>query len=154
MEVEQVAIERLRPDGANPRRISSGQLEALTQSLREYGFVQPVLARREDATVIGGHQRLLAARRLGFKQVPVVWLDLGVEPARLLNLALNRISGEWDEELLAQLLADLARDEGLDLSLSGFEEDEVAKLLRSLERREKREREEQFDLEATLEEAG
>ena len=44
MEVEQVAIERLRPDGANPRRIAAEQLEALTRSLREYGFVQPVLA--------------------------------------------------------------------------------------------------------------
>src|SRR5215211_7513582 len=126
MTVVEVLINELRPDPANPRRISSEQLEALTRSLREYGFVQPVLARREDATVIGGHQRLLAARRLGYKQVPVVCIDLDVEPARLLNLALNRISGEWDEELLAQLLADLARDEGLDLSLSGFEEDEVA----------------------------
>ncbi|HXH21602.1 MAG TPA: ParB N-terminal domain-containing protein, partial [Dehalococcoidia bacterium] len=69
----EVPIDQLRPDPANPRRISDAELEALTRSLREWGFVQPVLARREDNTVIGGHQRLTAARRLGLKTVPVVF---------------------------------------------------------------------------------
>src|SRR5262245_34408684 len=90
-----VSIDELRPDPANPRRISSVELEALTRSLREYGFVQPVLARRETMTVIGGHQRLLAARRLGMKEVPVIWLDIGQERARALNIALNKISGDF-----------------------------------------------------------
>lgn len=63
--VDQVPIDRLRPDPANPRRISDEELDALERSLRQFGFVQPVLARREDGTVIGGHQRMLAARRLG-----------------------------------------------------------------------------------------
>src|SRR6185503_12462957 len=105
--VEHVDIKELRPDPANPRRISEDQLEALTRSLREFGFVQPVLARREDKMVIGGHQRLVAARRLGIQQIPVIFLDVTDEQAKLLNLALNRISGEWDEQLLARLLADL-----------------------------------------------
>ena len=64
-EVVQVAIDELRPDPANPRRISDAQLEALTKGIREYGLFQPILARREDKTVIGGHQRITAARRLG-----------------------------------------------------------------------------------------
>ena len=59
--VEQVAIDLLRPDPANPRRISDDELDALERSLRQFGFVQPVLARREDSIVIGGHQRLVAA---------------------------------------------------------------------------------------------
>ena len=63
--VEEVPIDLLRPDPANPRRISEDELDALERSLRQFGFVQPVLARREDRTVIGGHQRLVAARRLG-----------------------------------------------------------------------------------------
>jgi ParB/RepB/Spo0J family partition protein len=75
-EVVEVPIDDLRPDPANPRRISDAQLEALTRSLREFGFVQPVLARREGQTVIGGHQRLTAARRLGYRTVPVIWLDI------------------------------------------------------------------------------
>jgi len=153
LRVDDVAIDRLRPDPANPRRIGDAELDALERSLRRFGFVQPVLARREDGVVIGGHQRLVAARRLGLKSVPTVWLDLSVEQARLLGLALNRISGSWDEQLLARLLVDLEGTVDLDVTLSGFDEDEVEALVRSLDARERRERPEQFDLEAALEEA-
>ncbi len=153
MTIEEVDIELLRPDPANPRRISDAQLEALTRSLKEYGFVQPVLARREDKTVIGGHQRLLAARRLGYKTVPVTWLDISLEQARVLNIGLNQISGDWDKELLARLLADLKPIEDIDLSLTGFSEDELAKLLKSLDLRDKKDRVESFDLDAALEAA-
>jgi DNA modification methylase len=151
--VEQVPIDELLPDPANPRRISDEELDALERSIRQFGFVQPVLARREDRTVIGGHQRLLAARRLGLTSVPVIWLDLSTEQARLLGLALNKISGSWDDALLARLLADLGATPDLDLSLSGFGEDEIKDMLRSLETREKREHVESFDLDEALEEA-
>jgi ParB-like chromosome segregation protein Spo0J len=153
LQVEDVPIDELRSDAANPRRISDAQLEALTRSLKEYGFVQPVLARQADKTVIGGHQRLIAARRLGYKTVPIVFLDLGVEQARLLNLSLNKISGDWDQELLARLLADLKPIEGIDLTLTGFGQDELDKLLKSLDARDKKERVEDFDLDAALEAA-
>jgi DNA modification methylase len=151
--VVDVALDELRPDPANPRRIGEDELESLTRSLRQFGFVQPVLARREDRTVIGGHQRLVAARRLGWATVPVTWLDVSVEEARVLGLALNKISGSWDDQLLARLLADLRSSGAADLSLSGFAEDEVAKLLKGLDRRERRERPEQFDLETALDAA-
>jgi ParB-like chromosome segregation protein Spo0J len=151
--VEQVAIDLLRPDPANPRRIGDEELESLTRSLRQFGFVQPILARREDGVVIGGHQRLTAARRLGLATAPVTYLDLSIEQARLLNLALNKISGSWDEQLLARLLADLQTSPNVDLSLSGFGDDELRDLLRSLGTREKKERIEDFDLDAALEDA-
>src|SRR5665811_1219360 len=151
--VDEVPIDELRPDPANPRRISDEELDALERSLRQFGFVQPVLARREDRTVIGGHQRLVAARRLGLTSVPVTWLDVTVEQARLLGLALNKISGSWDEQLLARLLSDLQAVPDVDLSLSGFGEDEIGDLLRKLEVREKREHVESFDLDEALEEA-
>ncbi|MGD0249057.1 MAG: ParB/Srx family N-terminal domain-containing protein [Candidatus Limnocylindrales bacterium] len=153
LSVEMVPIDQLRPDPANPRRISDEELDALERSLRQFGFVQPVLARREDGTVIGGHQRLLAARRLGLQTVPVTWLDLSVEQAHVLNLALNKISGSSDDALLARLLADLQASPDVDLSLSGFGEDEIKDLLRSLEVRERHERVESFDLDQALEEA-
>jgi DNA modification methylase len=69
----------------------------------------------------------------------------------LLNLALNRISGSWDDQLLARLLADLQTS--VDVTLSGFGEDEIHDLLRSLETRDKRERVEDFDLDSALEDA-
>lgn len=153
LKVEQVSIDQLRPDPANPRQIPPAQLEALTRSLQQFGFLQAVLVRREDNLVVGGHQRLLAARRLGYKTVPVTFLDISLEQARVLNLALNKVSGEWDNELLARLLAELKDSPDVDLTLSGFGHDEVAKLLRSMNAREKREREESFDLDAALEAA-
>jgi DNA modification methylase len=151
--VEEVAIDELRPDLANPRRIGEDELDALERSLRQFGFVQPVLARREDRTVIGGHQRLVAARRLGYATVPVTWLDVSLDEARVLGLALNKISGTWDEPLLARLLAELQDGAQVDLTLSGFDEDEVRDLLRSLEARERRDRPEAFDLAEALDEA-
>lgn len=128
---EQVLLDQLRPDPANPRRIGDEELDSLERSLRQFGFVQPVVARREDATVIGGHQRLVAARRLGMTSIPVIWLDVSADQARLLGLALNRISGSWDDALLAGLLAELQAVRDLDLSLSGFGDDKVKELLRS-----------------------
>ncbi len=151
--VEVIPIDDVRPDPANRRRISDDELESLTRSLRQFGFVQPVLARREDRVIIGGHQRLVAARRLGLTTVPVTWLDVSVEQARVLGLALNRIRGSWDEQLLARLLADLRAADGVDVSLSGCDEDEVARLLKGLDRRERRERPETFDLETALDAA-
>ena len=148
--IEHVDIDLLKPDPANPRKISDAQIEALTRSIVEFGVIQPILVRREDNTVIGGHQRLLAARRLGMKTVPVIFLDLTQEQARLLNIALNQISGEWDQELLAHMLADLQGVDGIDLTLSGFDEGELDKLLKSLDVRAKRDRVEAFDLDAAL----
>ncbi len=151
--IEEVSLDILRSDRVNPRRIGDDELDALERSLRQFGFVQPVLARRKDQTVIGGHQRLVAARRLGMMSVPVTWLDISVERARLLSRALDKISGSWDDALLARLLKDLAAAPDIDLTPSGFGEDEVKEPLRSLETREKRERPESFNLDSALEEA-
>ena len=150
IQIEQLPIGDLRPDPANPRRISDQELETLTRSIREFGLIDPIIARREDKMVIGGHQRLLAARKLGYKTVPVVLTDLTVEQAHLLNIALNKISGSFDQELLARLLKELQEVPDIDLSLSGFEDDELKKLLKSLDAREKKERIENFDLDAAV----
>ena len=146
--IEHLPIDDLVPDPANPRRISEAELDSLTRGIRGFGFVDPVIARREDMVVIGGHQRLLAARRIGMKNVPTVLLDISVKQARSLNLALNRISGEWDEELLGRVLANIRDD--ADIALTGFAEDEIDKLLRNMESQDKAERLETFDLDEFL----
>src|SRR5688500_14251110 len=104
LQIVQVTIDDLHPDPANPRRISDSELDALTRSLREFGFVQPVIALRDDHVVVCGHQRLVAARRLGIATVPVIYVVLPPTRARLLIVALNKISGEWDDQLLGWLL--------------------------------------------------
>jgi DNA modification methylase len=105
-----------------------------------------------DHIVIGEHQRLVAARRLSYKTVPAIFVDLSPEQSHLLNLALNRISGDWDEQLLARMLADLQAN-AVDLEVSGFDADEINRLLKELEASDKRERLETFDLDAALAEA-
>lgn len=150
LEIENIEIAVLRPDPANPRRIAENELEALTRSIQEFGLVDPILARLDDGTVIGGHQRLVAARKLGLETVPVIFLDLPPEQARVLALALNKISGDWDQELLARLLAELEEVPEVDLTISGFDEGEISRLVKSLDAREKRERVETFDLDAAL----
>lgn len=141
-----VPIESLRPDPANPRQISERQLDDLTRSVGHFGLVQPILARREDRVVIGGHQRLIAARRLGERTVPVILLDISAEEARLLNVALNRTGGAFDDALLAQLLRELSAS-AVDVTLTGFAEDEVKQLLNGLDATERRDQPETFDME-------
>ena len=82
--------------------------------------------------------------------MPVILLDLPVEDARLLNVALNQIGGEWDADLLARLLIDLRATADRDLTLSGFAEADLADLLTRFDQREKRARPERFDLEEAL----
>ena len=94
--IEHVPPESLLPYPANPRTISAGQMAALQRSISQFGVVDPLVVRKSDHTVIGGHQRLEAARTLGLKTVPVVFVDLTESEASLLNIALNKISGDWD----------------------------------------------------------
>jgi len=82
--------------------------------------------------------------------VPVVLVDLTADQAHLLNIALNKISGSFDQELLARLLGELKQVPEIDLSLSGFGDEELKKLLKSLDAREKKERLETFDLDAAI----
>jgi hypothetical protein len=85
--------------------------------------------------------------------VPTIFVDLSPKQRHLLNLALNKISGDWDGQLLARLLADLQLAPSVDLALSGFEDDEIKRLLRRMDAEEKRYAPESFDLEAALAEA-
>ena len=115
----------------NPRRMSEAELASLRRSLRTFGPVQPVIANRRTNRIVGGHQRVKAAHAEGMHELPVVWVDLDEPSEKQLNLALNRIHGEWDEELLAQLIAE-PEASGADLSVTGFVEDEISALLDSI----------------------
>jgi DNA modification methylase len=106
------------------------QMAALMRSLEVYGFVEPAVVRKGDGMVIGGHQRIEAAKRLGMTAVPVVELDLTDDQARALNVALNRIHGEWDTVKLADILAALPADLA---ALTGFDEAEMRKIAREAE---------------------
>lgn len=137
-EQELVPLASLRFADYNPREMSDDELGKLKRSLVEFGFVEPVVARREDGLVLGGHQRIRAMRELlkedgqdpDSAEIPVVWLD-GVDDdrAKLLNLALNKIHGDWDYTKLHSLLSELSEAGENDVGLSGFSQDEVSDIL-------------------------
>lgn len=120
-----VTIKTLKKAKYNPRKISKKELQKLTESIKKYGLVQPIVVNK-DYTIIGGHQRVEACRQLGITEVDVYILDLPEEDEKILNLALNKISGEWDESVLHDLLNDLA--EKNKLALTGFNTKELEKL--------------------------
>lgn len=131
LDFEMVPPGDLNPDPLNPRTISPDALERLVESIRHHGFVDPVIARRRDRLVIGGHQRLQAAVRLGLARVPVVFLDdIDDERARALNIVLNNptVAGAYDDAKLAAILTQL-KDLDLAPILTGFNQDEVNEIL-------------------------
>jgi len=120
MEIVNVKISELKFAEYNPREITEHDYEALKNAIREFGIVDPIIVNKKGNEIIGGHMRVRAAQELGIEEVPVVYVNLPDEKAKLLNLALNRIQGRWDREKLEKLLYELSQKE-VDLELSGFE---------------------------------
>ncbi len=113
----------------NPRTISPHDADALARSLERFGVLEPVIVNRSSGRVVGGHQRIDAAQAIGKPTLPVVLVNLPEGDEEAANVALNRISGDWDWERLAALLRGLQDGGFEDLSLTGFEEHELDPLL-------------------------
>jgi len=119
-----IEVGKLNPAIYNPRFINETEMAKLKRSIMEFGMVEPLVINK-DLTVIGGHQRLKASIELGWTKVPCVVVDLDKRKEQLLNLALNKIQGEWDYNKLYDILVVL---EGDDISLAGFDTDEIKKI--------------------------
>jgi len=127
-------IDRLLPYIRNARTHTDEQVAQVAASIREFGWTNPILV-AADGTIIAGHARLLAARKLKMTEVPVIVLDhLSDAQRRALVLADNRLALDagWDEEMLRVELASLQED-GFDLEVVGFTDAELATLLRDPE---------------------
>jgi DNA adenine methylase len=111
--------------------MSAEEHEKLKASMRRFGIVDPFIVRRRDNLVIGGHQRLEDALELGFARVPIVRIDATEREVKALNLALNKISGDWDEDKLASILSELQASP--EINLTGFDQAEIDKLIADAE---------------------
>lgn len=128
--VERWTLDRLIPHARNSRTHSEAQVAQIAGSIAEFGFVNPVLV-GDDGVIVAGHGRVLAARKLGLADAPVIVLShLAPTQRRALMIADNRIAENagWDDEMLAAELSAL-RDEDVDLGLLGFDEDDLDRLL-------------------------
>ena len=151
-EMQLVPLSKLVPYVNNARTHSPEQLAKLRSSLREFGFINPVIIDR-DFNVIAGHGRIAAAKEEGITEVPCVFVDYLTEAQKKAYiLADNRMALDagWDEELLRIEIESL-QGADFDVSLTGFGEDEIADLFSG--DGEKNEKDDDFDLSAALEKA-
>jgi len=130
LQVEMRQVESLIPYARNARTHTDGQVAQIAASITEFGWTNPILVDGGNG-VIAGHGRLLAARKLGLNQVPVIELaNLTPQQKRAYILADNKLAENagWDDELLAIELGEL-KDADFDLGLTGFEDEELSRLL-------------------------
>ena len=132
--IEVWPLDRLIPYASNARTHSDAQVAQVAASIKEFGFTSPILVDVKDG-IIAGHCRLMAARKLGLEQVPVIILDhLSDAQRRAYILADNKLSLEagWDNDILTAEL-DRLREEGYDLEVIGFSDEELGCLLDGME---------------------
>ena len=133
MDFKKAFISELKPAKYNPRKDlqpSDPEYQRIKKSIEEFGYVDPVIV-NSDYTVIGGHQRLKVLKELGQASIDVVVVDIPKNKEKALNVALNKISGEWDTQRLTDLLGELKTD-GFDISITGFDDAEFKTLLQEV----------------------
>lgn len=128
MNLVKVGIETLNVAKYNPRKDlqpSDSEYIKLKNSIEHFGYVEPIIVNKRNSVIVGGHQRLKILKDLGYKDVDVVYVDLSDKDEKALNVALNKISGDWDPEKLEDLLREISLDEDYDISLTGFDDVEL-----------------------------
>lgn len=131
MLIERRSIDELLSAQYNPRLdLKSGDLdyEKLKKSIMEFDYVDPVVWNKRTGRVVGGHQRLKILKELGKKDIEVSVVDLSDDKEKALNLALNKIAGDWDLPKLKDLLEELDTGD-FDIELTGFGLDEIEDLM-------------------------
>ena len=132
MNIEKLNIALLIPADYNPRkdlRPGDPEYEKLKRSIEQFGYVEPVIWNKTTGRVVGGHQRLKILLDLGLTEVECVIVEMDEDKEKALNIALNKISGDWDKDKLALLIEDLQVSD-FDVSLTGFEPAELNELFK------------------------
>lgn len=149
MNIQIIDINKLIPATYNPRKDlkpDDAEYIKIKNSIVKFGFVSPLVINK-DMTVIGGHQRLKVLKDLGITEVECIVVDLDKTNEKELNIALNKIQGDWDEDKLEALLQELKLEE-FDMNLTGFDFDEVDEILNDINGT----KEDNFDVDSAYEE--
>ena len=132
MKIERITINRINPAPYNPRvdlKPGDADYEKLKRSINEFGYVEPIVWNKQTGNLVGGHQRYKILISEGATEVDASIVDLSIDKEKALNLALNRITGRWDNDKLASLLEELSDMPDIDVSLSGFDAPEISTIL-------------------------
>lgn len=130
LEIKYVPIDSVKPNEYNPKQMTASQVADLQASVERFGLIDPLIlnsAKGRENILIGGHQRLQICRRLGFKEVPVVYVNIAdMTKEQELCIRLSKNIGSWDYNLLANFDGSLLRLAGFsDLQLEAFTNVEV-----------------------------
>lgn len=157
MQIQTILISQIIPAPYNPRiDFKSGDkpFDQLCRSIQHFGFVEPLVWNKRTGHTVGGHLRAKVLQHLGHTDVQVVVVDLPLEQEKALNIALNKITGEWDEPKLADILQEIAQMPDVDIELTGFGSDDLRDLLtRLLDENGQSGNDDEFDPDAALDES-
>ena len=154
MQIENVLVREISPAAYNPRKVLKPgdiEFENLKKSISSFGLVEPLVWNKRTGNLVGGHQRLRVLIEQGAVEVEVSVVDLPLDKEKALNLALNKIQGDWDEDKLSALVEELSKIPDFDFGLTGFEAPEISEIL---DRAQEDAEEDGFDLENELDKAG
>ena len=149
MEFKKLPIADLRAAEYNPRKAlkpGDKEYEKIKNSIVEFGYCEPVIV-NADMTIIGGHQRVTVLKDLGYEEIECIVISIDKTKEKALNIALNKITGEWNKELLADLIKDL-QESDFDVAFTGFEPPEIEQLFNTVH--DKKITEDDFDVEEEL----
>lgn len=152
LEIQKIAVEKLNPAKYNPRKdLKPGdpEYEKLKRSIETFGYVEPVIWNKKTGNIVGGHQRFKVLKHQGAKEIECVVVDISLDEEKALNVALNKVSGEWDMPKLADILDELDKSM-FDISLTGFDAAEIEDLFSKVH--DKDVSDDNFDADKALEE--
>ena len=129
VEVGKIKVDELISPDWNPREIADSEMEKLKNSIKEFGYVDYLIVNKHNNHIVGGNQRFEALKELGYTELDVIFIhETDINKEKTLNVALNKISGDWDYDKLTTVLEEIKLD-GLDVVLTGFDEIEIEDIL-------------------------
>jgi DNA modification methylase len=153
MTIKKVPVSAIKPAQYNPRKdLKPGDpvYEKLKRSMTEFGYVEPIVWNEETGNIVGGHQRYKILLEAGHSEIECVVVKLPKDKEKALNVALNKVTGDWEIEALADLLQDLD-EQDFDLTLTGFDAAEIEDLFSQVH--DKDAKDDDYDVNKALEEA-
>lgn len=127
-----MSINDITPADYNPRidlNENDDEYKKIKNSIEEFGYVDPIIWNKRTGNIVGGHQRYTVLKDLGYDKVDVSVVDMNEQDEMALNVALNKVEGEWDRNKLKDVIEQLEEDR---LMFTGFDEDEIDSLMNDI----------------------
>lgn len=133
LQIQEMNINDITPADYNPRidlNENDDEYKKIKNSIQEFGYVDPIIWNKRTGNIVGGHQRYTVLKDLGHEKVDVSVVDMSEQDEMALNIALNKVEGDWDKDKLKEVIAELEQDK---LMFTGFDDDEIDSLMNDVD---------------------